>query len=91
MGLPATAEPALVFGFKPGVPLRCSRTDATEVDLKVEDLLIEAKLTEKDFTRKRADAVERYCDFGSVFESASLYKQDGYYLHYQFIRNVLAA
>ena len=56
MGLPATAEPALVFGFKPGVPLRCSRTDATEVDLKVEDLLIEAKLTEKDFTRKRADS-----------------------------------
>ena len=91
MGLPATAEPDLVFGFKPGVPLRCSRTDATEVDLKVEDLLIEAKLTEKDFTRKRADAVERYCDFGSVFESASLYTQDGYYLHYQLIRNVLAA
>ena len=91
MGLPATAEPALVFGFKPGVPLRCSRTDATEVDLKVEDLLIEAKLTEKDFTRKRADAVARYCGFGSVFESAGLYTQDGYYLHYQLIRNVLAA
>ena len=53
--------------------------------------MIEAKLTVKDFTRKRADAVERYCDFGSVFESASLYTQDGYYLHYQLIRNVLAA
>ena len=32
MGLPATAKPDLVFGFKPGVPLRFSRTDATEVD-----------------------------------------------------------
>ena len=91
MGLPATAEPALVFGFKPGVPLRCSLIDATEVDLKVKDVLIEAKLTEKDFTRKRADAVARYCGFGSVFESAGLYTQDGYYLHYQLIRNVLAA
>ena len=29
--------------------------------------------------------------FGSVFESAGLYTQDGYYLHYQLIRNVLAA
>ena len=93
MGLPATteAEPERIFGFKPGVPLRRSRTDATEVDLKVESLLIEAKLTEKDFTKKRADAVERYRDFGSVFESSSLLTQDGHYLHYQLIRNVLAA
>ena len=91
MGLPATAEPDLVFGFEPKVPLRRSRTDATEVDLKIEDLLIEAKLTERDFTKKRADAVERYRDFGSVFESSSLHTQDGHYLHYQLIRNVLAA
>ena len=91
MGLPSTAEPDLVFGFKPRVPLRCSRTDATEVDLKIEDLLIEAKLTEKDFTRKRPDVVERYRDFGSVFESSSLRVQAGLYLHYQLIRNVLAA
>ena len=91
MGLPKMAEPSLVFGFRPGVPLRGSRIDSTEVDLKVEDLLIEAKLTEKDFTKKRADAVERYRDFGSVFESARLHTRDGYYLNYQLIRNVLAA
>ena len=93
MGLPATteAEPERVFGFKPRVPLRRSRTDATEVDLKLQCLLIEAKLTEKDFTKKRADAVERYRDFVSVFESSILPMQDGHYLHYQLIRNVLAA
>lgn len=91
MGLPATAEPDLVFGFKPGVPLRRSRTDATEVDLRVEDLLIEAKLTEPDFTSKRPTVVDRYRDFGSVFESSRLRTQDGYYLHYQLVRNVLAA
>ena len=91
MGLPATVESDLVFGFKPGVPLRRSLTDATEVDLKVRELLIEAKLTEKDFTKKRAEAVERYRDFESVFESSRLHMQDGHYLHYQLIRNVLAA
>ncbi|MDE0077704.1 MAG: hypothetical protein OXO50_09305 [Caldilineaceae bacterium] len=91
LGLPETAEPSLVFGFKARVPLHCFRVDATEVDLKVEDLLIEAKLTENDFKKKRADAVERYRDFESVFESASLCTQDGYYLNYQLIRNVLAA
>ena len=53
--------------------------------------MIEAKLTEPNFTKKRADAVERYCDFGSVFESSSLSMQDGHYLHYQLLRNVLAA
>lgn len=91
MGLPKMAEPSLVFGFNPEVPLHCSSTDATEVDVKVEDLLIEAKLTERDFTKKPAAAVERYRDFGSVFELASLCTEDGYYLNYQLIRNVLAA
>lgn len=73
MGLPAIAEPDLAFGFKPGVPLRCSRSDATEIDLKFEDMLIEAKLTESGFTKKRSDIVERYRDFGSVFEPGSLH------------------
>lgn len=91
MGLPTMAEPSLDFGFKARVPLHCSRSDRTEVDVKVEDLLIEAKLTEGGFTKKCADAVERYRDFGSVFESARLYTQDGCYLNYQLIRNVLAA
>lgn len=91
MGLPKMAEPSLVFGFKARVPLHCSSTDATEVDLKVEDLLIEAKLTEAGFTKKPASAVERYRDFGSVFEPASLCTEGGDYLNYQLIRNVLAA
>jgi len=91
MGLPKMAEPSLVFGFRARVPLHCSSSDRTEVDVKVEDLLIEAKLTEGGFTKERVAAVERYRDFGSVFEPASLYTEDGYYLHYQLIRNVLAA
>lgn len=91
MGLPKMAELSHVFGFKARVPLHCSRSDGTEVDVKVEDLLIEAKLTERDFTKNPVAAVERYRDFGSVFEPASLCTEDGYYLNYQLIRNVLAA
>ena len=91
MGIVAMAKPDLVFGFKPGVPLSRSGPDATEVDLKIEDVLIEAKLAERDFTQKPCYAVERYSDFRRVFEPSSLKTQDGHYLHYQLIRNVLAA
>ncbi len=90
MGLSKTADPSLDFGFRARVPLHCSRSDRTEVDLQIEDLLIEAKLTEAGFTKKRAAAVERYRDFGTVFEPASLCTEGGYYLNYQLIRNVLA-
>ena len=88
--LSAPAEPDLVFGFNPRVPRQGTGRD-TEVDLMVEDLLIEAKLTEPGFTRKHSDAVKRYCDFQSVFYPACLPVSDGYYLHYQLLRNVLAA
>ena len=90
LGLSTAAEPRLCFGFNPGVPRRDSGRD-TEVDLKVEDLLIEAKLTETGFTDKRIEVVERYCDFQAVFEPSALPKLDGQYRHYQLLRNVLAA
>jgi len=38
------AEPE--FGFRPGVPLHRGMRDCTEVDLRIGDLLVEAKLTE---------------------------------------------
>ncbi len=90
LGLPTVPEPRLDFGFNPGVPRRNSGRD-TEVDLRVEDLLIEAKLTETDFTDKRIDVVERYCDFRAVFEPSTLPMLRGQYRHYQLLRNVLAA
>ena len=90
LGLSTAAEPRLCFGFNPGVPRRDSGRD-TEVDLKVDDLLIEAKLTETGFTDKRIEVVERYCDFQAVFEPSVLPTLDGQYRHYQLLRNVLAA
>ncbi len=79
------------FGFKPRVPLASGRTDRTEVDLRLGDLLIEAKLTENDFQRKRKSVVEGYRDFEEVFDRRRLPQTREEYLGYQLIRNVLAA
>ncbi len=90
LGLSTAAEPRPSFGFNPGVPRRDAGRD-TEVDLRVEDLLIESKLTETGFTDKRIEVVERYCDFQAVFEPSTLPMLGGKYRHYQLLRNVLAA
>jgi len=79
------------FGFRARVPLSHNRFDRTEVDMKVGDLLVEAKLTEADFQSKAAEMVESYRDFDAVFEVATLPRREDSYLSYQLIRNVLAA
>ena len=42
--------------------------DCTEVDLKLGDVLIEAKLTEYDFQRAPRRMVDRYARFEQVFD-----------------------
>lgn len=79
------------FGFRARVPLGHKRFDRTEVDMRVGDLLVEAKLTEADFQSKAAAMVEEYRDFHAVFEAARLPRCGDSYLCYQLIRNVLAA
>jgi Restriction Endonuclease associating with ARP len=79
------------FGFKARVPLSSGRFDRTEVDLKLGDLLIEAKLTEADFQAKDAEVVRGYRDFKKVFDARELPQAQGKFLGYQLIRNVLAA
>jgi hypothetical protein len=79
------------FGFKPRVPLREGKFDRTEVDMRLGNLLVEAKLTEGDFQRKRKAALAAYRDFAAVFYRRQLPQQLNYYLSYQLIRNVLAA
>lgn len=78
------------FGFKAGVK-KNSRGDDTEVDMTLEDLLIESKLTEADFQRKAADVVESYDLFGKVFHHKMLPRSGKDYVNYQLIRNILAA
>jgi hypothetical protein len=79
------------FGFMPRVPLFSDATERTEVDMKLGNLLFEAKLTEGDFQIQRAEVVEQYSDVREVFETRQLPRAKKKYISYQLIRNVLAA
>ncbi len=85
------------FGVRVGVPLRpdsrgkCA-VDRTEVDLRVGDLLVEAKLTETGFQTAPARLVERYRDLAEVFGEDELQRTEaGAFRSYQLLRGVLAA
>ncbi len=75
----------------PRVPLVTGAVERTEVDMKLGDMLFEAKLTEGDFQIQDAAIVQRYCDLKEVFECRKLPRQGKHYVSYQLLRNVLAA
>lgn len=79
------------FGYRARVPLANGRFDRTEVDLRLGDLLIEAKLTENDFQSARKDVLWAYRDFADVFDWQQLRQTEDHYLAYQLLRNVMAA
>jgi hypothetical protein len=79
------------FGFRARVPLATGKFDRTEVDMRLGDLLIEAKLTESDFQKGPKTAVRAYRDFNEVFEDEGLPQSAKDYRSYQLIRNVLGA
>lgn len=79
------------FGWKARVPFKNGRTDRTEIDMKLGELLVEAKLTEGDFQTREKSIVEGYRDFQKVFEVSQLPRRGELYISYQLIRNVLAA
>jgi hypothetical protein len=79
------------FGWRARVPLTKGLADRTEVDMKLGDMLFEAKLTESDFQLADASVLRRYRDFEDVFETAELPNDRGKLASYQLIRNVLAA
>ena len=78
------------FGFKPRIPLRDGKLDCTEIDMKLGDLLIEAKLTESDFQTAPFRLLERYRDLDEVFDCRWTAGDDRI-AGYQLIRGVLAA
>ena len=82
---------AAEFGFRAKVPLSNGNSDRTEVDMRLGNLLVEAKLTETDFQSADRSLVESYRDFEAVFDAARLPRYGPCYLSYQLIRNVLAA
>jgi hypothetical protein len=89
LGIPSELVP--LFGFRPEIPLRSGRTDRTEIDMKLGDLLVEAKLTETDFQTAPARMIARYRDLEEVFDSGELMMSGGVVPGYQLIRGVLAA
>jgi hypothetical protein len=89
LGITAKARPE--FGLRARVPLLNGRRDATEIDMRVGNLLVEAKLTEGDFQQAEKAKVRRYRDFLAVFDECELPQSERYYYSYQLIRNVLAA
>ena len=82
---------APVFGFRPKVPLRNGKTDRTEFDMRVGELMVEAKLTETDFQTTSARMIERYRDLEEVFEQRELTQAGDTVPCYQLVRGVLAA
>ena len=89
LGLEPGSLPA--FGFMPRVPLFSEATERTEIDMKLGNVLFEAKLTEGDFQIQCAELVDQYRDLRDVFESRQLPRAKRKYVSYQLIRNVLAA
>ena len=89
LGLSEIGEPE--FGFLAKVKKNSGQDDSTEIDMKLDGILVEAKLTEKDFTKKERRIVESYDNFKKVFSEELLPQSSEDYLNYQLIRNILAA
>lgn len=74
LGLSTNFEDAPLpeFGVRARVPLMNGGVDRTEIDMRVGDLLVEAKLTEANFQTKPLALVERYRDLREVFDVSAL-------------------
>ena len=79
------------FGYRARVPLANGRSDRTEIDLRLGDVLVEAKLTESDFQSAKKGTLLAYRDFTEVFDLELLPQTADRYQSYQLVRNVLAA
>lgn len=83
------------FGYKPGLARGPKHRDGTEIDMKLcwsgRTVLAESKLTERDFTTCDKLRIECYDGFKEVFSPPALSEKTDKYLHYQLLRNILAA
>ena len=89
LGIESNVKPE--FGFKPRTPLQDNRRDNTEIDMRVGNLLVEAKLTESDFQNAKVDLITRYRDISMVFDLSELPFRNGKIGGYQLMRGTLAA
>ena len=89
LGIEAGFEPE--FGYKPRIPLANGRGDRTEIDMKISNILVEAKLTETGFQSASTDLLLRYRDFNDVFDFKELPINLSTVSSYQLVRGILAA
>jgi hypothetical protein len=89
--LGTAAEDKPEFGFKPRVPLHGEKSDRTEIDMKLGDLYVEAKLTETNFQHAKPSLLRRYRDLAVVFEGENLPTTPTTSEGYQLVRCALAA
>jgi hypothetical protein len=84
------ANAGLIFGYKPRISMIGGRVDCTEIDLRVGDLMIEAKLTETEFQVARFELAERYSHFHAVFDPDRLprraHRLQSYHWYAEFLR-----
>lgn len=79
------------FGFLPRVPLLKDIVERTEIDMRLGNVLFEAKLTEPNFQMQNPEIVSQYLDLNRVFDCGKLPRRGKKYVSYQLLRNVLAA
>lgn len=89
LGIDSKIDPE--FGYKPRTPLHGGKRDNTEIDMKIGELLVEAKLTESNFQFASMDLISRYRDLEAVFDVSELPARNGKQCGYQLIRGALAA
>jgi hypothetical protein len=75
LGVSTNAAPC--FGINPRIPLLPNAkgrtlTDRTEIDMQLNDLFVEAKLTETGFQNARPALIHRYRDLEAVFNVSRL-------------------
>jgi hypothetical protein len=79
------------FGWRSRTPLHNDFDDRTEIDMRLGDLLIEAKLCETDFQTGRPYLMARYPLFEEIFDTEVLPRKQKSFLSYQLLRGVMAA
>lgn len=79
------------FGIRCCLPLSSGKGDSTEIDMRMGDIIAEAKLTERDFTSKDKNIVRKYKGFDDIFNADGLDQTVTEYRSYQLLRNFLAA
>lgn len=80
-----------VFGWRANVPLEHNYADRTEIDMRIGDLLVEAKLCEGDFQSAPLSMMRRYPAFADVFDIERLHPRRNKLRSYQLLRGVMAA